>query len=295
LTLDDQGNDGARIATIVSVFPELRDAQFKSTSGGWDSVALTANDRLIFKFPRHAAARSALVREAALLGVIRPQLTLPVPDMKLHGDPVLFSSHVKIAGEQLLAEQYEMLPEAVRVQLAKTLGQFYAELHALDPMKMVRAGATSIAPWLQVADLRANALPLLPLDARAACEGILSLYAQLAPDPQGLIFGMFDCHGWNMAFDHAAQRLNGVYDFSDSGVGPLHQDFIYPAFVAPELPFRMADYYEQVSGRKIDRARIATLIGAHRLVELAAQADNPPAAELMRANVLNWLRWTAGV
>jgi aminoglycoside phosphotransferase (APT) family kinase protein len=135
---------------------------------------------------------------------------------------------------------------------------------------------------------------LLPVDAHSACEDILSRYAQLAPDPLGHVYGMFDCHGWNMAFDHTAQRLNGVYDFSDSGVGPLHQDFIYPAFIAPELPFRVADYYEQASGRTLDRVRITTLIGAHRLLELAAAANNPAAVELMRDNVLHWLRWKAG-
>ncbi len=116
-------------------------------------------------------------------------------------------------------------------------------------------------------------------------------YAGLAPDPHGDIYGMFDCHGWNMAFDHKAQRLNGVYDFSDSGIGQLHQDFIYPAFISPELPLRMVAYYENACGRTLDCARIVTLIGAFRLVELASAAGNPGAAAQMRTNVMSWLHY----
>jgi len=291
LRLDDTSDDGTRIAAIVSFFPDLREAQFHTISGGWDSIAVEANGKLIFKFPRNAGARSALVHEAALLSLIGPQLSLAVPNMKLHGDPVQFSSHRKIPGAHLLSDQYETLPEEARGQLAKTLGQFYAELHAMDTAKLKQAGAKLIAPWPQETALRAKVLSLLPADSHARCETILARYAALDPDPLGQIYGMFDCHGWNMAFDHTAQHLNGVYDFSDSGIGPLHQDFIYPAFIAPELALRIADYYEPISGRTLDRARIVTLIGSYRLVELAAKANNPTEVETMRSNLLNWLSW----
>ena len=46
--------------------------------------------------------------------------------------------------------------------------------------------------------------------------------AAMPPDPLGTVYGFFDGHGWNMAFDHARGRLNGIFDFGDSGFGPLH-------------------------------------------------------------------------
>jgi hypothetical protein len=53
-------------AAITRSFPELSDAEFTSIVS-WDSVAVDVDDRLIFKFPRHAVAERALVAEAACL------------------------------------------------------------------------------------------------------------------------------------------------------------------------------------------------------------------------------------
>ena len=97
----------------------------------------------------------------------------------------------------------------------------------------------------------------------------------LPPDPHGNIYGFFDGHGWNMAFNHAQGRLNGIYDFADSGFGPLHQEFIYSNFISPDLTARIISAYEMLTGRRLDRRRIAILTGFHRLSELAELADDP--------------------
>ena len=70
-------------AVLVDVFPELTDAQFGLLAMGWDSVAVDVDDVWIFKFPREADAQKALVREAGLLRVIRPAVTMTVPDLVL--------------------------------------------------------------------------------------------------------------------------------------------------------------------------------------------------------------------
>src|SRR5919106_64050 len=62
--------------------------------------------------------------------------------------------------------------------------------------------------------------------------------------PYGTTYGFFDGHGWNMAFDHTTNRLNGVYDFADSGFGPLHQEFIYTNLIARDLTARIVAEYE---------------------------------------------------
>src|SRR5690606_2345867 len=97
----------------------------------------------------------------------------------------------------------------------------------------------------------------------------------LDPDPYGTIYGFFDGHGWNMAFDHAAGRLNGVYDFADSGLGPLHQDFLYSNLISADLTARIITAYERETGRHIDRDRVDLLTGTHRLWELAMEAHLP--------------------
>lgn len=273
---------------IVRAFPELEDASFRPLAMGWHSLAIDVDDRLIFKFPRGEEAERALRREARILSAVRPHISMPVPNLELIEDPMPFSRHTKIEGDHLVSEQYEKLPAIARERLAEALALFYAQLHDLDPEAMRNAGATAILPWQSLGDIRSKALPLVPAEHRSLCESTIDAYEAMAPDPLGTTYGFFDGHGWNMAFDHARQRINGVYDFADSGFGPLHQDFIHSAFISPELPRMIADRYARLTGKPIDHERIGTLIGMHRLSELAELADDPRHVEMMRDSVASW-------
>src|SRR6185312_13919255 len=132
---------------IVRAFPHLASAALRPLTAGWESIAIEADQRTIFKFPRDDARQEALRTEASLLAVIRPRITMPVPDMRLHEGPPLFSSHEKLLGEHLLADQYLRLSEKNRDSLARRLGRFYAELHALGNERMREAGAGLPKPW----------------------------------------------------------------------------------------------------------------------------------------------------
>lgn len=275
---------------IVHAFPELAGARFHPLTMGFHSLALDVDDRLIFKFPKGPEAEDALRREARILAAVRPHLSIPVPDLELLEAPMLFSRHTKIRGEHLLTEHYGKLPSAARERLARELARFYAELHALDPQAMRAAGATEILPWRPVAEIRAKALPLVPAELRELCERTIDTYAALPPDPLGATYGFFDGHGWNMAFDHETQHLNGVYDFADSGFGPLHQDFVYSSLIAPELTRMIVDRYTRLTGRPIDTQRIGLLIGMHRLSDLAELADDPVYVTMLRDHLAQWVR-----
>lgn len=268
-------NAGELRSLITTAFPELTGSVFKLATKGWDSVAVDVDDRLIFKFPLNPHAERALVREAAFLGVIRPSLTMAVPDMRIHDGPPIFSSHSKLRGEHLMTEDYEALPEAARQRLGDDLARFYAELHDLDADRMRALGAGPILPWQSPETVRDKVLPLLPSELTSYAETVIPDFQSLPPDPYGITFGFFDGHGWNMAFDHGQGRLNGVYDFADSGFGPLHQEFIYSNFISPDLTARIVSAYETLTGRQLDRRRIAILTGFHRLSELAELADDP--------------------
>lgn len=91
-----------------------------------------------------------------------------------------------------------------------------------------------------------------------------------------------------MAFDHANNRLNGIYDFADSGFGDLHQDFVYSNWIASDLTARIIRRYEALTGRNLDRSRIHLLSGVLRLSELAEYADDSQYAPSMVETVRNW-------
>lgn len=259
--------------TVAAAFPDLGGRPFHILGAGWDSVALEIDGRLVFKFPHHEAARAALIREASLLAEIRPRVTLAVPDIDLVQSPRLFSRHQKIPGEHLFSEHYLRMNRARRADLAGTLAQFLAETHALDPALMETAGATPIKPWLRPDEILTGLETLLSGSLRDWALKAFNAWQSLPPDPYGLIYGHFDGHGWNMAFDHARGRLNGIYDFADSGFGPLHQDFIYSSWISPDLTSRIIDAYEATTGRPIDRSRVRLLFIASQLSELVEFAQ----------------------
>jgi aminoglycoside phosphotransferase (APT) family kinase protein len=274
---------------IVNAFPELAGLSFEVLTAGWDCVAVDVDDRLIFKFPRHDGAREALVREAALLAFARPRVSVAVPDLRIHEGPPLFSRHEKIAGEHLLPSQYPALSEPARDLLAATMAGFYAELHEMDRGAAASAGARPIKPWETPAAVREKALPVLPLELRARAAEIVADYESLPPDPHGETFGFFDGHGWNMAFDDGRQQLNGIYDFADSGFGPLHQEFVYSNFLSRDLTERIASAYEVLTGRRLDRGRIDLLSTYQRLSEVVQFSGGPDQGAGMVRAYAEWM------
>lgn len=272
---------------ILAVRPDLADAVFRTLPGGWHSRAVAAGG-FVFKFPQGEEAERALRREVSILAAVRPNVSMPVPDLRLHDGVPLFSEHAIIPGEHLETAAYEALPEPARQALGDALALFYAQLHALGRGAMDATGARPVEPWLDADAIAAGALPLLPEGLRGFAEETIAGWRTLPPDPHGETYGFFDGHGWNMAFDHGAGRLNGMYDFADSGFGPLHQDFIYSNFVHPDLTARIVGGYERLTGRALDRPRIHLLTGIHRLSELAALADAPEHHAMMIASVAGW-------
>ncbi len=275
-------------AVIVDCFSELAGSRFTHLAAGWDSVAVDVDDRLIFKFPRHAEGEAGLRHEARILALVRASVRMPVPRLELIEEPRLFSRHEKIPGEHLVTAQYNELDAFARQDLAERLGLFYAELHAIGLEEARTEGAGPMDVWPDAQTILRMVWPVLPEHLRSFGETVVTQWAALGPDPYGERFGFFDGHGWNMAFDHTRKRLNGVYDFGDSGIGALHRDFIYSSLVSPELTERIIGAYERSSGRPVDRERVAVLTGTHRLWEVAGEAHLPENLPSLLRALENW-------
>jgi aminoglycoside phosphotransferase (APT) family kinase protein len=237
---------------------------------GSDCAAWLIDGRVVLKCPLHARAAASLEREARLLALLRPAVRLRVPDLTYRPGSPPSSRHDLIPGVQLLAPVYNRLGEAARDRLAHDLAQFHLDCHSVPAAALIEAGAGEVDDWPDPTPAMADAAPpaLRPL-AREILDG----WQALPPDPEGTVWGHFDAHGWNMAFDPASETLNGIYDFGDSGFGPLHRDLCYSALVSSDLTERLGRAYTALSGRLIDLQRLRVLSGAHRLWELAAASE----------------------
>lgn len=261
---------------------------FTVAGRGWHSIAVDIGDRFIAKFPEGAEAEGALRREAALLAAVRPRLTMATPDMTVHEGPPLFSLHGKLPGGTLDRDGYKRLDEEARQRLADDIALFLAELHAIDPAIMRDAGALDVGWWDTGEATLAPVWPLLPEPIRGPAQAAAADYRRLPPDPLGEVYGFFDAHGWNMAFDHGEGRLRGIFDFADSGFGPPHREFVQLSLIAPELAARTAEVYEARTGKVLDRRRIFLLTAAMRLSELAGALETGEHVDGIRSYVVEW-------
>lgn len=272
---------GPMKAAVLAAFPGLSGQRVFIRNSGMDCIALDVGDRMIFKFPRNPLAEGRLRREAGLLAAIRPRVPLAVPRMVLHHGPPVFSSHRKLPGKPLEPAQYARLDDGARGKLARDLARFFAALHALDVDEMIAVGAVPILPG---ADAEA-ALPFLPRELYPIAKALTLVPPP--PDPYGDVFGFFDGHGLNMAFDRDRCVLNGIFDFADSGIGPLHQEFVAPGHIGADLVRRILADYGRRTNRPPDPDRVRRLTGLHRLQEIAGTED-PGLRPKMIASFADW-------
>lgn len=277
---------------IIAVYPHLAGAAFAVAGRGWHSLAVE-DGRHIFKFPQGEEAETALLREARLLAALRPFVTAPVPDMTIHSGPPLFSMHGKLPGRTLEPADYAKLDDTARARLADDLARFFTELHAIDPSVMLAAGAEPVGWWDTQKDTLAPIWPLLPTELHGEVEAAIKAYHELGPDPLGEVYGFFDAHGWNMAFDHDRSQLNGIFDFADSGFGPPHREFVQVSLIDPDLALRSMRAYAARSGKMLDRRRVFLLAAAMRLSELAGAIETGEDVPMIRDLAVAWLRQRA--
>jgi aminoglycoside phosphotransferase (APT) family kinase protein len=273
-------------ARIASVAPDLARLPLTAMSDGWDSLAIDAGGAWVFKFPRHAAGTERLRREARLLSLVRRHVSLQVPELVLHEGDEPFSQHRKIPGRSLESADYARLDALERDALAETLAVFYAELHAIPVAEAEAAGAPPGPKWMPASEILERVRPTIPAHLRDFLETTMAAYDAIPAD-DATIYGYFDGHGWNMAFDHEAGRLNGCYDFADSGIGPRHQDLSYTNWIARDLTLRIIARYERLAGIEVNRDRVMLYSAALRFDELAHAFGDP--ADRLRA-VEDWAK-----
>ena len=261
-------------AAALAACPDLASLPCRLFGEGWEAAALLFREDTVVRLSFDAGSAEAFRREATVLALVRPAVTLPVPDLSLVDGPPVCTRHRLIPGTPLVTAGYSTLLEHARDRLAADLALLHAEIHALPRSALEAAGATPVPPW-DPATIRARALPHLAPDARAWAEAVIDRADRLPPDPLGEVWGHFDAHGWNMAFDAERERLNGILDFGDSGFGPLHRDLVYCALVSPDLMHRTARTYGGLTGRHPDPERLDLLVDLHRLFDLALDADDP--------------------
>ncbi|MBI3818485.1 MAG: phosphotransferase [Planctomycetes bacterium] len=125
--------DPAALARELEIaFPELAPVRARVAGEGFDNLALLANDRVVFRFPRRKIAIALLERERRALPAIAGSLNLQIPAPVYRGttaDGWPYSGYIKIEGEP--ASDLN-LNDRERAACAPAIAEFLRKLHAID-------------------------------------------------------------------------------------------------------------------------------------------------------------------
>ncbi len=194
---------------------------------------------------------------------------MPLPHMVFNDGPVPFSQHLKIPGSSLESADYLRLGEGQRNALATRMAQLYfgAARAAAQPHAAGRRHRRRSMDGARRHHCRGR--PKLPRGYKGFLDRTVSAYRKLTITGDEQVYGYFDGHGWNMAFDHEMGLLNGVFDFADSGFGARHRDLSYSNWISADLTLRIIDRYEELTRRSVNRDLVMLYSSALRLAELA--------------------------
>jgi len=206
---------------IQAICPDLAIETVMLNNDGMSNEVVIVNDTLVFRFAKGEFGQRALAGEVRALALIRPHITLALPD------PFYISAELMayrlLPGVALTRQVVESLDEADQQAVADQLATFLRQLHATPCDETI---AATVAPCRYAdqahihARVKEQVYPLLLKHQIAWAE---ALYASVLDDPTifdytpQLIHGDLACY--HILFDPATRRLTGIIDFGVAGLG----------------------------------------------------------------------------
>jgi aminoglycoside 2''-phosphotransferase len=203
---------------------------------GQNNDALVVNEALIVRFPRYARGIEDLKIETAILGGIRPYVSLAIPDpqfVHLEGQRPgkAFVGYPRIPGAPLWRETLLGISNpAIVEQLAQQLGQFLKSLHSLPVTQGVPVDLAVVdipAAYINLySRIREKLFPSMRPVARQA---IAAHFEAFLDEPASFAFQPVLKHGdfgpSNILYDSVRQAVCGIIDFSGCALGDPAYDF----------------------------------------------------------------------
>ena len=211
------------LRSIRNIFPQGIDAYTLHDSGD-DFVIIEVNQEWMFRFPRNEISASAFVVEKAFLTRFKSVSPLPIPVYQYDWDG--FGGYRKIPGLLLTADVFSSLSNAVRVGIARQMGQFLSAVHSFPIEEAARLGVTE--GWSgfhqqAIQRIQDEVAPALSPSARRKALACIERMMAEKFEPR-VLHGDFAFED-HVFFDEARQQLCGVIDFADVTINDPAHDF----------------------------------------------------------------------
>jgi aminoglycoside 2''-phosphotransferase len=240
----------ALIAKIRTAFPGFAFAGAALNDLGEDHAVAIVDEAWVFRFPRTAEAAALGAGERRLLDSLRQVSPVPTPRYELVSAAGDVAGYPMIPGAPLSEPLFASLPRAIQAGLLETLGVFLAHLHRLPPGLLTppRGIATAWRGEDYSRRYRLRRARLASTLPRAVLLRLDRFFEQLPgvvdKAPSALIHG-------DLSEDHIllapdGDRLGGVIDFTDAGLGDPAFDFTFLWTYGDWAPAQAARGYDAV-------------------------------------------------
>lgn len=223
------------LSSINEANPDLSIEHFQPNEIGQNNDVLIINDSLVFRFPKFKNGIIQLKKETAILDYIHGNVSLPVPRPLYQsfemGEPgKVFTGYRLIEGVPFFRDSFKRVTSIdILKGLATQLVTFLIELHSVPKEKVIIAvGLVDKNPHEKVTELfneiQSNLFPFIRKTAqteithsfRTFLDGNLNLETTL-------IHGDFGAT--NILWNPETNKITGIIDFGNSGIGDPAYDF----------------------------------------------------------------------
>ena len=224
-------------AYLQQVYPELEIKSAYINEIGQNNDVLIVNDKIVFRFPKYEQGIKQLKQETQLLEIIRPHISLQIPEPKyqMFQDEVprkVFAGYEMIEGEPFWSDTFTEISDEQQLQkIACTLAQFLRELHQI-PISTFAGSIQEkrVDMYLEMNhlyhQLQEHVYPFMREEARMEVSQSFELYLN---DNSHFDFAPCLVHGdfgqTNILFSQKSEDISGIIDFGGASMSDPAYDF----------------------------------------------------------------------
>lgn len=229
-------------------------------SEGCNTFGYEINKDYIVRFALNEKSLDKLKKEKKVLDYLEGKISIQIPKTEIFSGKHPFSIHRKILGGNLLEEDFLKLSNLEKDKLAYDLSLFFSEMHSI-PIKNLKH--LELSYWDRYERVFPNKEIIVNTIRKTNELGLIVKnfileFVEVYFDNEGNkknVFGHFDVMSKNLAFDLKKNKLNGIFDFGDCGIGGYLYDFSQIDF-GLDLWKRMKRDYERFSQNEFDIKQI---------------------------------------
>ena len=248
---------------ITENFPEVEIASIERFKSGADNAAFLVNDEIVFRFPMRPTVNGRLQTEIKVLPELEGRLSLPIPHIEYVGKRSggsVFIGYKYIPGQSLSKKLLKALPDADQARLQNELKTFLEQTHSFPLEKAQELGVKKVRYENRYEKVwQRYRTELKDFFTEKEHQILLAWHSHYVKNflnlPHRNTFVHGDFTTTHILFDEKTKKINGIIDWTDSGIGDPLIDLVRPRFILgekfikPLLPEMSEDEEERSLGK----------------------------------------------